>query len=322
MYEGMTYNGVVHGSALAIRRVRVGARLSPDLGISALPFKLNQDRRHHIPRQQHGHQLARLRGRLASAWQLDRVVYRRSGRGVGGGATHNPRRSTLLFAAGDPDGADLARGVPPRLSPAEGLIGSIINLLGLTLRVPDHTTLSRRSSTLAVPRPQLNNTGDADNAQPLHLLVDSTGLKLCGAGEWLVEKHGTRRRRAWRKLHLGVDAGTGQIVAAALTGKEVDDAVQIGPLLDQLTGSLASVIADGAYDQDGVYADVAERHPDATVIVPPRCTAVLSEQSATEPTQRDRTSSVSMREVAWAGSKRPATTSAPELRRRSDDGNR
>jgi hypothetical protein len=60
--------------------------------------------------------------------------------------------------------------------------------------VPDHTTLSRRSSTLAVPRPQLSNIGDADNAQPPNLLVDSTGLKLCGAGEWLVEKHGTRLR--------------------------------------------------------------------------------------------------------------------------------
>ena len=154
--------------------------------------------------------------------------------------------------------------------------------------MPDHTTLSRRSSTLAVPRPQLSNIGDADNAQPPNLLVDSTGLKLCGAGEWLVEKHGTRRRRAWRKLHLGVDAGTGQIVAATLTAKEVDDAAQIGPLLDQVTGSLASVTADGAYDHDGVYADVAERHSDATVIVPPRCTAVLSKQSATEPTQRDR----------------------------------
>jgi transposase len=85
-----------------------------------------------------------------------------------------------------------------------------------------------------------------------------------------------------------VDAGTGQIVAAALTGKEVDDAAQIGPLLDQVTGSLASVTADGAYDQDGVYADVAQRHPDAAVIVPPRCTAVLSDQAETSPTQRDR----------------------------------
>jgi transposase len=118
--------------------------------------------------------------------------------------------------------------------------------------------------------------------------VDSTGLKLCGAGEWLVEKHGTRTRRAWRKLHLGVDADTGRIVAAALTSKEVDDAVQVSPLLDKVTGPLASVTTDGAYDQDGVYADVAERHPDAAVIVPPRRTAVPSDKAATAPTQRDR----------------------------------
>jgi hypothetical protein len=170
---------------------------------------------------------------------------------------------------------------------AEGLIGSMISLLGLTLRVPDHTTLSRRSATLAVPRPQLSADA-SDSAQALHLLVDSTGLKLCGAGEWLIEKHGTRARRSWRKLHLGVDAGTGQIVASALTSKEMDDAAQVGPWLDQVTGLLTSVTADGAYDQDGVYADVAERHPDAAVIVPPRRTAVLSDKAATAPTQRDR----------------------------------
>jgi Transposase DDE domain len=85
-----------------------------------------------------------------------------------------------------------------------------------------------------------------------------------------------------------VDAGTGQIVAVALSSRGVDAAAQVGPLLDQLTGSLAVVIADGAYDPDGVYADVAARHPDAAVIVPPRCTAVLSEMAATAPMQRDR----------------------------------
>src|SRR6478672_5027031 len=156
----------------------------------------------------------------------------------------------------------------------EGLIGSIIGLLGLTLRVPDHTTLSRRAATLAVPRPQ-RHSGSSD-AEPMHLLVDSTGLKLCGAGEWLVEKHGTKTRRAWRKLHNGVDAGTGQIMASALTTKEVDDGAQVGPLLDQITDPLASFAGDGAYDQDGVYAAVAERDPDATVIVPPRAMAVPS----------------------------------------------
>ena len=170
---------------------------------------------------------------------------------------------------------------------AEGLIGSIISLLGLTLRVPDHTTLSRRSATLAVPRLPPTTAAKGD-ARRIHLLVDSTGLKLCGAGEWLVEKHGTKARRAWRKLHLGVDADTGQIVASALTSKEVDDGVQVGPLLDQVAGSLASFTADGAYDQDGVYAAVADRHPEAEVIVPPRITAVASSEADTAPTQRDR----------------------------------
>jgi len=169
------------------------------------------------------------------------------------------------------------------LRQTEGLIGSIIGLLGLTLAVPDHTTLCRRAETLEVPRPQPR--GDAG---PLHLLVDSTGLKLCGAGEWLVEKHGTKVRRSWRKLHIGWDADTGQIVAATLTNKERNDGVEVGPLLDQVAGPVASFTADGAYDQEGVAATVAERHPEAAIIVPPRSTAVPSETAETAPTQRNR----------------------------------
>ncbi len=255
----------------------------------ALPFKLNQDRRHHIPRQQHkvtnwpAYEAGlRQRGSL-TVWFTDEAVaaWAAAPRTTRGG---QPCYSPLAILTA------LTLRAVFRLAyrQAEGLIASIINLLGLALRVPDHTTLSRRSTTLTVPRPQPGNAGADDGAQPLHLLVDSTGLKLCGAGEWLVEKHGTRTRRAWRKLHLGVDADTGQIVAAALTNKEVDDAVEVSPLLDKVTGRLASVTADGAYDQDGVYADVAERHPDAAVIVPPRRTAVLSDKAATAPTQRDR----------------------------------
>jgi hypothetical protein len=167
------------------------------------------------------------------------------------------------------------------LRQTEGLIGSIIRLLGLALSVPDHTTLSRRAETLEVPRPR-------SGTEPAHLLVDSTGLKLCGAGEWLREKHGTRTRRSWRKLHLGRDADTGQIVAATLTTNDVDDGSQVGPLLDQVAGPVASFTGDGAYDQEGVYASVAERYPEAAIIVPPRSTAVPSETTETAPTQRDR----------------------------------
>src|SRR4051794_2330145 len=167
------------------------------------------------------------------------------------------------------------------LRQTEGLIGSVIHLLGLALAVPDHTTLCRRAETLEVPRPR-------KSSEAVHLLVDSTGLKLCGAGEWLLEKHGTKTRRSWRKLHLGMDAETGQIVAAALTPNDVDDGSQVGPLLDQVDGPVASFTADGAYDQEGVAAAVAERYPEAAVIVPPRSTAVPSETAETAPTQRDR----------------------------------
>src|SRR5512143_2058139 len=125
----------------------------------------------------------------------------------------------------------------------------------LDLPVPDHSTLSRRARTLRVA-PEARMA-----AGPLHLLVDSTGLKLSGPGEWLIEKHGTQRWKSWRKLHLGIDAETGTIVASTLTCKDVDDAAQLGPVLDQVDGPVASVMADGAYDQNGVYDTVAEHHP-------------------------------------------------------------
>jgi hypothetical protein len=166
------------------------------------------------------------------------------------------------------------------LRQTEGLVGSLLELMGLDLPVPDHSTLSRRSRTLAVA-PQAASG-------PVHLLVDSTGVKLSGPGEWLVEKHGTQRRRAWRKLHLGVDAKTGTVVASTLTSKEVDDAAELGPLLDQIDEPLTAVIADGAYDQDRVYDAVAEHSAEAAVVVPPRATAVLSPSAETDPTQRDR----------------------------------
>ncbi len=168
---------------------------------------------------------------------------------------------------------------------AEGLLGSIISLLGLGLGVPDHTTLSRRAATLDVPRP--GNAGAGVGSEALHLLVDSTGLKLCGKGEWLREKHGTATRRSWRALHLGMDARTGWIVAATLTSKDLDDASQADPLLDQVAGAVASFTGDGGYDQDRLYASVAQCHPEAVVVVPPRATAVPSGTAETAPTQRD-----------------------------------
>jgi len=113
------------------------------------------------------------------------------------------------------------------LRQTEGLVSSILQLLGLDLPVPEHTTHGRRAWTLALPA--RHPTSGA-----LHLLVDSSGLKLCGPGEWLIEKHGTRKRRSWRKLHIGMDEASGRIVAATLTDRAVDDVAQVGPLLDQV----------------------------------------------------------------------------------------
>ena len=121
------------------------------------------------------------------------------------------------------------------LRQTEGLIGSVIALLGLALTVLHHSTMSRPSRTLELPALDRSGTG------PLHLLVDSTGLKLGGAGEWLVEKHGTSRRRSWRKLHIGIDAGSGEILAIEPTDKDVDDAARTGALLDQITDPIVAL---------------------------------------------------------------------------------
>ena len=165
----------------------------------------------------------------------------------------------------------------------KGLLGSSLVLLGLDLAVPDHSTLSRRAETLEVPRPASDL-----NAGPVHLLVDSTGLRLCGPGGWLVEKHGTRRRRSWRKLHLATDADTGHIVASVLTDQDADDGAQVGPLLDRADGPVASFTGDGAYDRADIYGEVAARHPNANIIVPPRASAVPSATAETTPTRRER----------------------------------
>ncbi len=257
-----------------------------------LPFKLNQDYRRHIPKQKH--QVMNSLGALLRSWrEYDASLRQRGSLTVWftDDAVEAWRAEPRTTPGGQPWCSPLAvltaltlRAVfRLALRQTEGLIGSVIGLLGLGLAVPDHTTLCRRAETLEVPRPQPRRDGE-----PLHLLVDSTGLKLCGAGEWLVEKHGTKTRRSWRKLHIGLDADTGQIVAAALTAKEVDDGAEVGPLLDQVAGPVASFTANGAYDQESVSNAVAERHPEAAVIVPPRSTAVPSETAETAPTRRDR----------------------------------
>jgi hypothetical protein len=248
-----------------------------------VPFKANAARRHHIPKQRHRvmnwaeyDRALRQRGSL-TVWFTEEAIAARQAepRTTRGGQSHYSAlaiRTALMLRAV----FRLA------LRQTEGLLGSILRLLGLDLAVPDHSTLSRHAKTLEVRKPCRSSRG------PVHLLVDSTGLRLCGSGEWLVEKHGTRRRRSWRKLHIGVDAETGEILASELTTGDVDDGSQVELLLDQITAPLASFTGDEAYDQAGIYGTVAKRHPNADVIVPPRATAVPSDMAENTPTQRDR----------------------------------
>ena len=167
-----------------------------------MPFKLNQDRRHHIPKQKRKvtnsatyDAALRQRGSL-TIWFTDDAIegWRAQPRTTAGG---QPWYSPLAIVTALTLRAVFRLG----LRQTEGLIGSVIGLLGLALRVPDHSTFSRRAPMLEVPCPRPRHDGE-----PLRLLVDSTGLKLCGAGEWLVEKHGAKTRRSWRTLHIGVGA--------------------------------------------------------------------------------------------------------------------
>ena len=176
-----------------------------------MPFKANAARRHRIPKQQcrvtnwaEYDASLRQRGSL-TVWFSEEAItaWQAEPRPTRGG---QPQYSALVIRTA----LTLRAVFRLALRQTEGLIGSILRLLGLDLAVPDHSTLSRRAETLEMPRP-ISRTG------PVHLLVGSTGLRLCGAGEWLVEKHGTRRRRSWRKLHIGVDASTGQILSSELT---------------------------------------------------------------------------------------------------------
>ena len=167
------------------------------------------------------------------------------------------------------------------LRQTEGFLGSILRLLGLDHPCPDHTTLSRRNRTIE-PRRPLNHLPNA----PLSLIVDSTGLKICGQGEWQTQKHGVKYRKCWKKLHLGVDE-KGWILASKITDGHYQDPTQVPGLLGQVARPIRQFVADGIYDRESVYLAVEQHSPGATVIVPPRKDAVPSRERFGSPPQRD-----------------------------------
>lgn len=148
------------------------------------------------------------------------------------------------------------------LRATEGLLRSLTALLGADMSIPCYSTLSRRQAGLAValdaPAP----------AGPLHLVVDGTGLKVFGDGEWKARQHGVSKRRTWRKVHLAVDQDTGYVRAAATTANSISDGQMLPPLLEQVGQPVCQVSADGGYDRRTCYEAIAGRG--AKAAIPPR----------------------------------------------------
>jgi hypothetical protein len=159
------------------------------------------------------------------------------------------------------------------LRAAQGFAASILEVLGLELTVPHYSTLSRRAPGLGI------DLGASPSAEPRVILLDSTGLKVFGEGEWKVRKHGYSKRRTWRKLHPAIDARTQEVVACRTTESGATDASQAGELLGDVDGEVESAKADGAYDQKSVYEALGARG--AVPIIPPRKNAKIHKHGNT-----------------------------------------
>jgi transposase len=244
-----------------------------------MPHKHNADRRHHIPKMSFkvrnwpAYEAGLRRRGSLTLWIEDAALECWQSSGPSGQARYtNAAIQTSLM---------LRAAFKLALRQIEGLMTSVLSLMGLTISAPDHTTVSRRAVTLPVIQATSVPHG------PLHVLIDSTGLQVYGAGQWLEAKHGAKSRRKWCKLHLAVDATSGLIVAKTLTDQEADDPSQVGPLLDQIDEPIGQVTADGAYDGAPTYQTIAQHGDGIEVVIPPRATAIASGELET-PTQRDR----------------------------------
>jgi hypothetical protein len=245
-----------------------------------MPYKFNEPRRHKIPTARHrvanwpDYDAALVRQGSLAVWFADEAIaaWRAPATGRRGG---QPIYSALAIETA----LTIRLVFHQPLRQTEGLLRSIASILGTDIAIPDHTTLSRRGIGLTV-LPQ-----NVDGTEALHLVVDSTGLKIYGEGEWLDAKHGTRSRRRWRKLHIGINSETHKVIIPELTPDDVGDVSVVPNLLGRIDGKVASLTADGAYDSEAIYNAVTDSHPGATVIIPPRATAVVNDAAMS---QRDQ----------------------------------
>ena len=148
------------------------------------------------------------------------------------------------------------------LRQTEGLMASLLELLRVNVSVPDYSTLCRRRRQLQVCLPRRRTN------EPLHLVVDATGVKVFGEGEWKVRQHGYSKRRTWRKLHLGVNEASLEIVAAVVATNNFTDGQILPELLEQIDETIDQVSGDGGYDKRNCYEAIAKR--EARAAIPPQ----------------------------------------------------
>jgi len=163
----------------------------------------------------------------------------------------------------------------------EGLGRSLVGLMEVDVAIPDYTSLAKRASSLGISLEVRKHCG------PIEVVVDSTGLKVFGEGEWKMRKHGKSKRRTWRKLHLAVNPETQEIEAETLTENSYDDASQVDPLLDQMHNKTKAFYGDGGYDKWKVYKTLDERGTKA--VIPPQRNAKIAQHgnSRGRPLSRD-----------------------------------
>ncbi len=284
-----------------------------------MPHKFNASRRHKIARQKFKitnctayNESLRQRGDL-TVWVSDETLCswfaaRRTSRG--GQPKYSDLAITLCLSL------RIVYGLPLRQT--QGLMRSVTKLMGLDIAVPDFSTLSRRSKGLVLPSVRRQ----AASAEPVHMVVDSTGLKVFGAGEWLENKHKAKsKRKSWRKLHLGLDLVSGEIICADLTTDAVGDPTALPELLDQISGLVTKFIADGAYDGAQSRELLETRFGiNLEVIIPPPKAAILSPQAGRNPSGEAGILHKYRPAVGWPGKKRPATICVAGVKHKWVDG--
>ena len=197
------------------------------------------------------------------------------------------------------------------LRQAEGLVKSIFERMGIALDVPDYSTLSYRGETLKISIRVKKSANE-----PIHVVVDSTGIKIYGEGEWKVRMHGWSKHRTWKKLHIGFDEKTKEILMGEVTGNNTHDGEMLETILDGISENISQVSADGGYDTRKCYEDILKRR--AKAVIPPQKNAKIWNHgnSKAERHQRDE----NLRRIRKVGRKKWKEESEYHRRSISENG--